>query len=68
MDRCGLSVINGNTIEGAQYDEILEWYINPNHMLRYIRGNAGYVVMADGKNLNVSRTKKQELLNQMGIS
>lgn len=42
--------------------------INPNHMLRYIRGNAGYVVMADGKNLNVSRTKKQELLNQMGLA
>lgn len=43
------------------------YLINPNHMLRYVRGNAGYVVMADGKNLSVSRTKKQELLNQMGL-
>ncbi len=40
--------------------------INPNHMLRYVRGNAGYVVMADNKSLSVSRAKKQELLTKMG--
>lgn len=44
------------------------YLINPNHMLRYVRGNAGYVVMSNNKSLNVSRTRKQELMNQMGLS
>lgn len=43
------------------------YLINLNHMVKYVRGNAGYVVMADGKNLTVSRTRKQDLLNKIGV-
>ena len=43
------------------------YLINLNHMTKYVRGNAGYVVMADGKSLNVSRSKKQDLLKRVGM-
>ncbi|MGS2726517.1 LytR/AlgR family response regulator transcription factor [Psychroserpens sp. BH13MA-6] len=43
------------------------YLINLNHMIKYVRGNAGYVVMADGKDLAVSRTRKQDLLKKVGM-
>jgi two-component system LytT family response regulator len=43
------------------------YLINLNHLAKYVRGNAGYVVMIDGKNLTVSRAKKQELLEKVGM-
>ncbi|UWX54885.1 LytTR family DNA-binding domain-containing protein [Maribacter litopenaei] len=39
------------------------YFINLNHMLKYVRGNAGYVVMVDGKDLSVSRFKNRNLWN-----
>lgn len=42
------------------------YLINLNHLVKYVRGNAGYVVMVDGKNLNVSRAKKTLLLEKLG--
>jgi two-component system LytT family response regulator len=43
------------------------YLINLNHMVKYVRGNAGYVIMADGKSLPVSRAKKQDLLRRVGM-
>lgn len=42
------------------------YLINLNHLIKYIRGNAGYVVLVNNKSLNVSRAKKQELLSKLG--
>ncbi len=42
--------------------------INLNHMVKYVRGNAGYVIMVNEKHLNVSRAKKQELMNKLGMT
>ena len=41
--------------------------INLNHLIKYVRGNAGYVVMLNDVHLNVSRSKKQELLSRLGF-
>ena len=43
------------------------YLINLNHLVKYVRGNAGYVVMINDKHLNVSRAKKQELLGKLGF-
>lgn len=39
--------------------------INLNHTKKYVRGDGGYVVMDDGKSLNVSRSKKEELIRRV---
>jgi hypothetical protein len=36
-------------------------------MVKYIRGNAGYVIMINDQHLNVSRAKKQELMTKLGM-
>ncbi len=41
--------------------------VNLNHVTKYVKGNAGYVVMDDGKNLNVSRAKKQDFIVQFSL-
>jgi two-component system LytT family response regulator len=38
--------------------------INMTHIKKYVRGIAGYVVMSNGDDLTVSRTKKEEFLKQ----
>jgi two-component system LytT family response regulator len=38
--------------------------INMMHIKKYIRGNAGYVVMSDGTDINVARNRKEEFLTQ----
>jgi two-component system, LytTR family, response regulator len=38
--------------------------INLNHIKKYVRGNAGYVIMSSGSNINVARNKKEEFLNR----
>ncbi|MCB0686526.1 MAG: response regulator transcription factor [Saprospiraceae bacterium] len=43
------------------------YLININHLVKYIRGNAGYVIMINDAHLNVSRAKKQELLLRIGF-
>lgn len=41
--------------------------INLRHVKKYVRGEGGYVMMADGNSCEVSRRKKQELLSRLSI-
>jgi two-component system LytT family response regulator len=41
--------------------------VNLNYVKKYIKGEGGYVVMADGKSLEVSRLKKSELLSLLSL-
>ena len=38
--------------------------VNMNHIRKYVRGNAGYLVMSNGASITVARSKKQEFLGQ----
>jgi two-component system LytT family response regulator len=38
------------------------WLINMNEVIKYIRGEGGYVIMSDGTTVNVSRSRKETLL------
>jgi two-component system LytT family response regulator len=38
--------------------------INIGLIKRYVRGNAGYVIMVDGSHLNIGRNRKEEFLKQ----
>lgn len=38
------------------------YLINLDHMIRYVRGSGGYVVMRDGTQIPVARSRKEELL------
>jgi two-component system LytT family response regulator len=38
--------------------------INIKHIKKYIRGNAGYVMMTDGSHLNIARNRKEDFLKQ----
>jgi two-component system LytT family response regulator len=38
--------------------------INMIHIKKYVRGNAGYVVMSDGADINVARNRKEDFLMQ----
>lgn len=40
--------------------------VGTEHIVRYIKGAGGQVVMSDGKTLDVSRRKKDELMERMG--
>ena len=39
--------------------------INLLHLKRYVRGDGGYVILSNGKSVNVSRSKKDELLRKL---
>ncbi len=39
--------------------------INLSHVTKYIKGEGGYVIMSDGTSVEVSRRKKNELLNKL---
>ncbi|HYE55946.1 MAG TPA: LytTR family DNA-binding domain-containing protein, partial [Chitinophagaceae bacterium] len=39
--------------------------VNMRYIQRYIRGDGGEIVMTNGKNIPVSRNKKQEFLNYL---
>ena len=39
--------------------------INLLHLKRYVRGDGGYVVLSNGKSVNVSRSKKDDLLDRL---
>lgn len=41
------------------------YLINMQYVQRYIRGNGGEVIMSDGMNIPVSRTKRQDFLNRL---
>jgi two-component system LytT family response regulator len=36
--------------------------VNLNEVVKYVRGEGGYLVMSDGSTVNVSRTRKEALL------
>ena len=58
-----------------EIEEMLEEYpflrvhnsylINLNEIDKYIKGEGGYLVMSDGSNIDVSRSKKETLLNKL---
>ncbi len=41
--------------------------INLSHMARFMKTDGGYIVMSDGSKVEVSRRKKQELMDRLGI-
>lgn len=41
--------------------------VNVKHIEKYVRGDGGYVVMKNGESIEVSRRKKQDLLDKLGI-
>jgi len=41
--------------------------INRNHLEKYVRSEGGYVVMADGAELSVARSKKEVFLHWLGL-
>lgn len=43
------------------------YLVNLRHVKKYVRGEGGYVLMADGHSCEVSRRKKHELLNRLSI-
>lgn len=38
--------------------------ISLSHIKKYVRGNAGYVIMTDGSHLNIGRNRKEDFLKQ----
>lgn len=74
---CTLYFTNGKTLllsktlkdveEVLHYDEFCRihhsYLINLNYVQKYIRGEGGEVIMNNGANLPVSRTRKQDFLN-----
>jgi two-component system LytT family response regulator len=55
-------------LSGQKFFRIHKTHIvNLDFIKKYIKGDGGYVVMADGKTLEVSRLKKTELLLQMSL-
>ena len=38
--------------------------INMHHIKKYVKGNAGYVVMGNGANITVARNRKEDFLKQ----
>lgn len=52
-------------LEGTDFFRIHNSHlINMKHIRKYIRGNAGYVIMSDGASLNIARNKKEDFLKQ----
>jgi two-component system LytT family response regulator len=52
-------------LEENQFFRIHNSYlVNIGHIRKYVRGNAGYVVMSDGTNLNIGRNRKDAFLDQ----
>jgi two-component system LytT family response regulator len=60
-----------------EYEELLDGYnffrvhnsslINLKHVVKYIKGDGGYVTMSDNSNVEVSRRKKNELLTRLSL-
>jgi two-component system, LytTR family, response regulator len=67
-------IISSRTL--GEYESLLEsenffrvhrsHIINLSHLVRYVKGEGGYVVMSDGSSVEVSRRKKQEFLDGLG--
>ncbi|HYV93791.1 MAG TPA: LytTR family DNA-binding domain-containing protein [Chitinophagales bacterium] len=41
--------------------------INLDHISRYVKGEGGYVIMSDNSSVDVSRRKKEEFMNAIGL-
>lgn len=41
--------------------------VNSDHIVSFIKTDGGYIVMSDGSHVEVSRRKKQELMEKMGM-
>jgi two-component system LytT family response regulator len=75
------TMLNGSKILVSrilkEYDELLSdmnffrvhnsCLINLAHVVKYVKGDGGYVVMADGESVEVSRRKKNELLSRLSL-
>ncbi len=44
---------------------IIHYLINLNEIDKYIKGEGGYLIMSDGSTIDVSRSKKEALLNKL---
>jgi two-component system, LytTR family, response regulator len=54
-----------NLLSGSEFFRIHNSHlINISHIKKYVRGNAGYVIMTDGSHINIARNKKEEFLKQ----
>jgi two-component system LytT family response regulator len=42
--------------------------VNTNHVVKYVRGRGGYVIMSDGAELEVSRRRREGFFRKMGWS
>jgi two-component system LytT family response regulator len=39
------------------------YLVNINHIQKFVRGDGGYVIMDDGENISISRSRRQEFIN-----
>ena len=54
-------------LEGSGFVRVHHGHIvNIEHIVRYIKGEGGQVVMSDGRTLDVSRRKKEDLMRRLG--
>jgi two-component system LytT family response regulator len=52
-------------LSGADFFRIHNSFlINLNHIKKYVRGEGGYIIMDDGANITISRSKRQEFMEQ----
>jgi two-component system, LytTR family, response regulator len=53
------------TLSGPDFFRVHNSYlINLNHIKKYVRGEGGYIIMDDGANISISRSKRQEFMDQ----
>jgi two-component system LytT family response regulator len=54
-----------DALSGPDFFRIHNSYlINLNHIKKYVRGEGGYIIMEDGANVSISRSRRQEFMDQ----